>query len=91
MLIYPEGATTNNTTIIHFKRGAFMSNTPVQPFCMKYYSPYFDVNQAVVGPFQGMIHLFAQPYITCKVKILPTFHPNEYFFKHHQQEGEQEW
>ena len=23
--------------------------------------------------------------------VLPTFEPNEYFFKHHQREGEEEW
>jgi len=25
------------------------------------------------------------------VKILPTFKPNEWFFKHHQKEGEEQW
>ena len=33
-MIFPEGATTNGTSIIQFKKGAFESLLPIQPYCL---------------------------------------------------------
>lgn len=38
LLVYPEGATTNNKSIIEFKRGAFSSLSSIMPICLKYKS-----------------------------------------------------
>jgi|LauGreDrversion4_2_1035121.scaffolds.fasta_scaffold3961938_1 lysophosphatidylcholine acyltransferase/lyso-PAF acetyltransferase len=38
LLVYPEGATTNNKSIIEFKRGAFSSLCSIMPICLKYKS-----------------------------------------------------
>ena len=35
--------------------------------------------------------LMCQPYVTCEVEELPVFEPNDYFFEHHMQEGEEKW
>jgi hypothetical protein len=32
-----------------------------------------------------------QPYVTADIQELPVFKPNEYFFKNHQQPGEERW
>jgi len=39
ILIFPEGSTTNNKSLIKFKRGPFSGFSSVQPICYKYYSP----------------------------------------------------
>jgi hypothetical protein len=45
-----------------------------------------------------VIHFGAQslllgviPFLNLKIKELPVFEPNEYFFKNHQKEGEEKW
>ena len=44
--IFPEGTTTNNTALLSFKQGAFISLTPVKPLVFliksKYISPTYD-------------------------------------------------
>lgn len=36
LCVFPEGFTTNNTHLIHFKKGAFISELPVQPMVFVY-------------------------------------------------------
>jgi len=38
ILIFPEGATTNNKSVINFKRGPFNGLSSVQPLGLKYWS-----------------------------------------------------
>jgi 1-acyl-sn-glycerol-3-phosphate acyltransferase len=38
ILIFPEGATTNNKSVIQFKRGPFSGLNSVQPMGLKYWS-----------------------------------------------------
>jgi len=47
IIIFPEGATTNGTSVIEFKRGAFATLRPVKIFCLKYgtnsnFTPHWD-------------------------------------------------
>lgn len=35
--------------------------------------------------------LGAVPYMGLKIKELPVFEPNDYFFKNHKKEGEEKW
>jgi len=78
--IFPEGGTTNGTSILNLKRGAFESMRPVQPVVLKYgwglstLSPAWDVT-----PFLplAILHLSLIGY-SCEVIELPVFVPNEY-------------
>ncbi|KAH8741532.1 hypothetical protein FG386_003174 [Cryptosporidium ryanae] len=78
LVIFPEGTTTNGTTIIPFKTGAFESLTPVQPVVLHYnysiYSPAFDVI-----PFWVLICLLFCNYgvITLSAYWLPKIHPDK--------------
>jgi len=36
LIIYPEGGTTNGTSIIKFKKGAFVTLRSIQPKVFKY-------------------------------------------------------
>ncbi|KAH7649756.1 hypothetical protein FG379_001986 [Cryptosporidium bovis] len=78
LVIFPEGTTTNGTTIIPFKTGAFESLTPVQPVVLHYnysaYSPAFDV-----VPFWALICLLFCNYgeISLSAYWLPAVHPRQ--------------
>ena len=91
LILYPEGCTTNNSGLIQFRRGAFFGLHSVQPMTIKYYSPYFNPSHDVIDVLAQAILLMCQPYSTAHIKELPVFKPNEYFFKHHLQPGEEKW
>lgn len=89
--MYPEGCTTNNTELITFRRGAFMSLASIQPVTFKYYSPYFNPSHDILDVLSHMLLVCSQPYTTCHVRELPVFRPNDYFFEHHQKTNEEKW
>ena len=45
----------------------------------------------VMDVFSHMILMCAQPFTVVYIKELPVFKVNDYFFKHHQREGELDW
>uniref|UniRef100_A0A7S3CKT5 Phospholipid/glycerol acyltransferase domain-containing protein n=1 Tax=Strombidium rassoulzadegani TaxID=1082188 RepID=A0A7S3CKT5_9SPIT len=93
ILIFPEGATTNNNSIINFKRGPFAGFHSVQPVCMNYTS--------INGISTQNDTLFHFHYYYCnlsygttlKMKVYPVFKPNEYFWQHHydKSKGMEKW
>lgn len=91
LVMFPEGCTTNNTELIQFRRGAFMALTSVQPVTFKYSSPWFNPAHDILDVLAHIFLVTCQPYAYATVKELPVFLPNEYFFKHHQREGEERW
>ena len=50
-MMFPEGCTTNNTEILTFKKGAFLKLYSVQPFTVKYYSPYMSMAHDILPVF----------------------------------------
>ena len=49
LLIYPEGCTTNGTSMIKFKKGAFHSLRAVRPMTINYYTGGIQATQDVTG------------------------------------------
>ncbi len=91
LILYPEGGTTNNTELLKFKGGAFRGLHSVQPITLKYYSPYMTPSHDVMNVFSHILLMCCQPFTIITVQELPVFEPNDYFFKHHMQEGEIKW
>ena len=91
ILIFPEGCTTNHTSIVTFRRGAFFAERSIQPFTLEYSSPYFNVAHDILNFLAHIILITSQPYVTCRVKMLPVFQPNEWFFSNHKKDGEERW
>ena len=83
ILIFPEGCTTNHTSIVTFRRGAFFAERSVQPFTIEYSSPYFNVAHDILNFVAHILLIACQPSTTCRVKMLPVFQPNEWFFSKH--------
>jgi len=88
LLVYPEGATTNNEQIIQWKNGSFRGLNSIQPLGLKYrsmngISPQNDTNSA-------LNHLYICTLSSCMtlhMKIYPVFKPNDYFWKTHYDEA----
>jgi hypothetical protein len=90
--IFPEGATTNGTSIIQFKRGAFASLLPVQPMCYKYQTVRCNLNGGdAISMWWYLIHV--PQTIACIQTFyeLPVFEPNDYFWNHHWDGKEEKW
>lgn len=90
-MIYPEGATTNGEALVYFNKGAFASLRPVQPIVLKYWTlGKIKASQDVLGISNHLNVIGLALAITLRVIELPVFAPNEYFWKHHWQEGKEE-
>lgn len=92
LLIYPEGATTNGSHIIKFKKGAFMSLRKIKPHvstfkCLTNIRPVHG--DAISIPDYTVV-LFQIGFAIFTIQELPVFEPNEYFWKNHWQEGKEE-
>lgn len=91
--VFPEGGTTNGTSILKFKRGAFESMRPIKPVVLNYgwglstLSPAWDV-----PPFLPFVVLqLSLIGYSCDVIELPVFKPNEYLLTTHHDKGDKEW
>lgn len=80
LTIYPEGTTTAGP-IIKFQRGAFISETSVQPYVVKYKSPLISPRTGIFD-LTLMFFMISPLILFCKVEIieLPTFRPNQFFW-----------
>lgn len=94
LCIFPEGATSNGTSLLKFKRGAFQSLRGVKPYITKYWS----LNSGV-RPVHGDANTIVAHIIVCfhcavsvfTVYELPVFAPNEFFWKNHWDGKEEKW
>ena len=91
MCIFAEGATSNGTSITQFKKGAFASLRAVQPVVLQYKTATKIRHSIdVAGFLYHTLISWSQYSVTMKTSSLPNFEPNEYFWKHHWQEGKEE-
>ena len=58
LIIYPEGGTTNGTTLIQFKKGAFAGLNSVMPIGIKYDSGVIPISSGCM-PFESHMALAA--------------------------------
>lgn len=90
-LIFAEGGTSNGTSIMKFKKGAFFAERSVKPMFLRYkchtVSPAFDVMEFL--PLV-ILHLSWACY-HCEVTLMPDFQPNEYLFETHRDKGSERW
>ncbi len=90
--IYPEMTTTNNTSLLKFKKGAFASMRTVIPAFAKvgdsYLKPVYDTPHFLPFMFMyfasfGVHHLH--------LTIMPEFSPTEWMLNNHKDKGSQDW
>ena len=92
LVIFPEGTTTNNTTLVKFRGGAFKDMRSVQPVTLKY--KHGMVHPAIEAIDEGFMVFLLCCTITpvfVELKQLPVFKPNDYLFETHADKGEEKW
>ena len=81
MLIFAEGATTNNSSLLRFKKGAFMGEKCVKPIILKYSvgscSAAWGANDFLPLVFINLSWICG---MSVEVHVLSDFEPNEYLF-----------
>lgn len=88
-MIYPEGGTTNGSSIIQFQKGAFASLLSIKPTVHKWDCKFQSACSGVVDGSCHYIMICAMPWCSVTRVELPVFRPNEYFWKNHMKEGEE--
>lgn len=77
--------------MLQFKKGAFTSLRSVQPLYIETgYSGNISPSQASVGFLSHLEIIAGSGLLRIKVHYFPDFEPNDYFWKHHWQEGKEE-
>lgn len=93
LLIFPEGTTSNNSGIINFKQGAFLTKLNVKPYIIKC-DPINNLS-LTMDVIEMLLHVYivlCKPIHYVTVISLPVFVPNEYLFKHSKHaNGDMEW
>ena len=82
-LIFAEAGTSNGTSIIKFKKGAFFAEKRVRPIYMKHSNGTVNAGFEVMEFLPLTILQLSWCCMTCSVHVLPDFQPNEFFFKKH--------
>ncbi|KAL0970048.1 hypothetical protein UPYG_G00236440 [Umbra pygmaea] len=79
MLMFPEGTTTNGSTLIKFKPGAFVAGVPVQPVLLHYPNKVDTVRWTHKGTswMEALWHTCSQLYTNVTVEYLPVYTPSQ--------------
>jgi len=75
--MFPEGTTSNGTSICTFKSGAFVAGVPVVPLVFKYPYCMFDPCFCACSLKWQMLGTMAQVYSCMTVQRLPVYYPSE--------------
>ena len=77
--------------MVKFKKGAFASLRAVRPMVYVYTEgSNIKSSQDVAGFLYHTLVTIACLFIKVQIDVLPNFEPNDYFWKHHWQEGKEE-
>ena len=87
LCIFPEGCTTNGTSLLRFKRGAFEAESPILPLYIKYYSPFCNVSYDAIPTLLHFMLIGCQPFIFTTIYRLPVIYPTEYMLRKYGGEG----
>ena len=92
-MIFPEGSTSNGTSILPFKRGAFHSLLPVKPVSVKYptYNTVFPANEVMQDHIVMILGSCNLLPTFVKVTLYPVFEPTEYLWRQHADKGQSKW
>jgi lysophosphatidylcholine acyltransferase/lyso-PAF acetyltransferase len=79
VLIFPEGTTTNGSSLITFKPGAFIPGLAVQPVCVNFCNRLDTVRWTWEGPsaYKVVFYTLCQFNNNLEITYLPVYSPNE--------------
>ena len=79
-LIFVEGTTSNGTSLLSFKKGAFLNNVPVKPSLIILNRESISLAMDVIEMLYHLFIVICTPYFTVKLIKMPVFAPNEYLY-----------
>ena len=91
LVVHVEGGTTNGKGLINFKRGAFVGLKSIWPKVHVHNSFFQSPSSGVVDGVPLYLVTSCLPFSWVTKLELPVFRPNDFFFQHHQMEGEEKW
>ena len=78
MLVFPEGTTTNGTSLIRYQLGAFRLNSSVQPLAIRYNWTGVNPNWTAEGAGGHFMRLAGKlRFCSITVTLMPSYHPTE--------------
>jgi len=90
--MYPEGSNSNGSHLLTFKKGAFISLKRCTPMVIQ------SKTTGTLIPSYDSIPLLSLVIFQCcwgfmpvKLKVLPDFEPNEFFFEKFSDKGSEPW
>jgi lysophosphatidylcholine acyltransferase/lyso-PAF acetyltransferase len=75
--MFPEGTTTNGTSIVKFRSGAFVAGVPVVPTVFKYPFKFFDPAFSSVSLKWHLLGTMSQLINFMEVEYMPVYYPSE--------------
>jgi len=75
--MFPEGTTTNGSSIVHFRTGAFVPGVPVLPCIFRFKSILFDPCCCSYSLKYHMLYCMCQPFNIMTCEYLPVYYPTE--------------
>ncbi|GMH98461.1 hypothetical protein TrVE_jg6071 [Triparma verrucosa] len=75
--MFPEGTTSNGTSIVSFRSGAFVAGVPVVPCVFKYPYRHFDLAFSSVSLKFHILGTLAQLVNFMEVEYLPVYYPSD--------------
>ena len=83
-MVYPEGCSTTGSHLLKFKKGAFASLMPVQPFIYHVRSIRGNPSTGYLMNYWHWVFFCMEfVYMWAEQLEMPVFAPNDYFWKHH--------
>lgn len=89
--MFAEGATSNGTHLLKFRRGAFVGEKRVTPMYLKYPIHGFSTDYGVMDFLPLLLLNLSWFGLKCHINIMPDFEPNDYLFKKHANRGTDRW
>jgi len=71
-VIFPEGTTTNGTSLIDFRYGAFYPHVPIQPIAIKYKYKYYNPSYVVDDGLDYVLNTAKQFRNDLEITFLPV-------------------
>ena len=91
LAIFPEGTTTNGSSIIPFKKGAFAPFLSLRPFVLKIKNDNISLAMEIIEISVHLIIVCCIPYHAIELYQLPVFTPNEFFKNYCESNGDKPW
>lgn len=93
LLLFAEGGTTNGTSIVNLKRGAFVEERRIRPYVIKY-DPHQHISASYDCCDQGPLTILLMCWFGCHwidMLQMPEFEPTDYLFEEHADQGTERW